>query len=352
MRATGLEPSVPYPGAQAQWPCVCIGCGAAVTPRYYNIKNGWGGCRKCKHAAQSIYQLKPETEAVATMRTAGLEPKEPYPGRQVPWLCQCASCGKSVSPRLNAILNGQGGCKWCAKRAVDPNVAADIMRSAGLVPQGRYPGSRTPWPCNCVKCQRTVTPSYGKVAAGQAGCRWCSLQENNGKSQRLDSDVAYAYMVTRGLKPLEPYDNARSPWRCECMTCGAEVTPRYGNIKAGSGGCGSCFPRGFDPKLPAMVYLVAHQQLGAAKVGVSREGGYRLREHLSRGWQVLVQEPLPGDRALRVEKEILSYWRNDLRLPPFLGKQEMSQGGWSETVDLDAVDIVTTIVRIKQLAAV
>lgn len=326
-------------------------CGAAVTPRYYNIKNGWGGCRKCKHAAQSVYQMRPEAEAVETMRAAGLEPDGPYPGRQKAWSCKCTVCNRAVSPRLDHILRGQGGCKWCAQRAVDPNAAADIMRSAGLVPQGRYPGSRTPWLCICVKCQRTVTPSYGKVAAGQAGCRWCSFQENSGKSQRLDPEVAHAYMVEHGLQPLESYRNSYEPWRCQCMTCGAEVTPRYTNIKGGSNGCGSCFPRGFDPTLPAVVYLVAHQQLGAAKVGVSREGGYRLKEHLSRGWQVLVQESLPGDRALHVEKEVLSYWRTDLQLPPFLGKQEMPQGGWSETVDLDAVDIVITIVRIRQLVA-
>ena len=39
-----------------------------------------------------------------------------------------------------------------------------------------------------------------------------------------------------------------------------------------------------------------------------------------------------------------------LRLPPYLTATEMPQGGWTETVDMDAIDIPATIARIKELA--
>jgi hypothetical protein len=59
----------------------------------------------------------------------------------------------------------------------------------------------------------------------------------------------------------------------------------------------------------------------------------------------------PGGRAIEIEKEILAYWRKDLDLPHYLSKHEMPQGGWTETVDADAIDILATIERIKTLAA-
>lgn len=42
---------------------------------------------------------------------------------------------------------------------------------------------------------------------------------------------------------------------------------------------------------------------------------------------------------------------SELGLPQFLGKEEMPQVGWTETVDLDAIDLPATIDRIRTLAA-
>lgn len=157
-------------------------------------------------------------------------------------------------------------------------------------------------------------------------------------------------MIENGLKPLERYQNSYDPWRCQCLTCGAEVTPRYYNIRGGWGGCSTCSPGGFDPAKPALVYLVTHESLGAAKVGICQASGPRLSEHVRLGWRVLASERVPGERAIAVEKAVLSWWRVELGLPPFLGREEMPQGGWTETVDLDAIDVAATVDRIRTLA--
>lgn len=48
-------------------------------------------------------------------------------------------------------------------------------------------------------------------------------------------------MVARGVKPIEPYPGANRPWRCKCLTCGSEVTPRYTTVVTGGrGGCNPC----------------------------------------------------------------------------------------------------------------
>jgi hypothetical protein len=58
---------------------------------------------------------------------------------------------------------------------------------------------------------------------------------------------------------------------------------------------------------------------------------------------------VPGELALAVEDNILNWWRAELALPAYLGKQEMPQGGWTETVDSAEIDLAATIRRIESL---
>jgi hypothetical protein len=47
-------------------------------------------------------------------------------------------------------------------------------------------------------------------------------------------------MLKAGLKPLEQYQNSKSPWKCECMSCKSVVTPAFSSVQSGQGGCKSC----------------------------------------------------------------------------------------------------------------
>jgi hypothetical protein len=157
-------------------------------------------------------------------------------------------------------------------------------------------------------------------------------------------------MKSVGLEPLIPYPGRHSPWQCQCRRCLRTVTPTYGNVRAGKG-CRWCATGGFNTADAAVVYLLAHPGHHAAKIGITNTKTARLREHRNRGWQVLALVPAPGELAVDIEKNILGWWRTDLGLPPFLGASEMPQTGWTETVDLDAIDIPATIQRIAELAA-
>ena len=59
---------------------------------------------------------------------------------------------------------------------------------------------------------------------------------------------------------------------------------------------------------------------------------------------------VPGKRALVIEAEILDWWRGELALPAYLGQREMTQGGWTETVSAEEIDLAVTIHRIRHLA--
>jgi hypothetical protein len=337
----GLEPLDQYPGAGKRWRCRCLTCGDEVGPRYGNIKQGWGGCRRCGRLAASRTQRSPESEAIVGLRAAGLEPLEPYVNVMTPWKSQCQRCGQQVAPLLNNIRKGQGGCAWCAGNRADAEAAAAAMRAASLEPLMAYPGRNAPWPCRCLRCGRTVSPRYGAVKAG-TGCRYCN-------DTAIKPDAAAAIMRNAQLEPLEPYPGSLAKWRCRCLKCNKIVTPCYSTIQRGSGGCRWCRNSGFKAADHAVVYLITHPGFQAVKIGVTDSSGSRLKKHRTRGWQVLCTITVPGERALFIEAEILDWWRGELALPAYLGPQEMKQGGWTETVSAEEIDLALTISRIRHL---
>jgi hypothetical protein len=101
---------------------------------------------------------------------------------------------------------------------------------------------------------------------------------------------------------------------------------------------------------PALVYLVAHAGLGAAKVGVSEADGTRIAQHRRQGWQLIAAFQVSATAAAAIERGILRWWRADLALPAFLGRGQMPQGGWTETVALGRIDLARTVARVCEQA--
>ncbi|MCJ0868123.1 GIY-YIG nuclease family protein [Streptomyces sp. AP-93] len=112
MLAAGFEPLEDYPGTSRPWKSRHL-CGREVRPRLSNIRAGTGGCRECGFEATAAKLFGDPAVAVADMRAAGFEPLEDYPGVVHPWRCVHLRCEREVSPRLNSIRNGQGGCREC-----------------------------------------------------------------------------------------------------------------------------------------------------------------------------------------------------------------------------------------------
>ena len=111
VKEAGAEPFEPYPNNMVKkWKCRCLLCGKTIYPRMVNIDDGSKACRYCFGSAP----VK-EAEAVDTMLKAGVEPLEPYPGYDKPWLVRCKTCGHESTPQYSNILKGQGGCFRCGR---------------------------------------------------------------------------------------------------------------------------------------------------------------------------------------------------------------------------------------------
>jgi hypothetical protein len=118
MRAAGLIPLEPYPGATKAWLCECTICGERCSPSFHNVQKIGRGCRSCGIKQRSHSRKVNESEAKALMILAGVTPLETYPGSKVPWRCRCNACGREVTPRHSSIRQGRGGCIYCAGRGV------------------------------------------------------------------------------------------------------------------------------------------------------------------------------------------------------------------------------------------
>jgi hypothetical protein len=152
---------------------------------------------------------------------------------------------------LNKIKVGQSGCRECAykrtaeSRKLDSAHVAEIMKMGNFEPLEPYIGADKKWKCKCLKCGAITYPRLASVKKGTR-CSICMRKEGADKT-RISQEESVAVMLKAGLLPLEPYTNASSPWRCECVKCGKTVSPRLASIKGGRGGCEYCGGSAKDP---------------------------------------------------------------------------------------------------------
>lgn len=343
MQDSNLEPLEPYPGGKTAWRCRCTRCNKEVFPKYSDIRNGDGGCKYC-----GGHFVEPDA-AFQVMLAKGVTPQEPYRHNAKKWHCICNTCKRNVYPTWNTVQSGRSACAYCARRKVDPEEAIIAMQSHGAKPLEPYPGARARWNCECLKCGRKISPDYSSVVnQGLNPCGYCA-------GKRVDPKSAFVTMVNSGLTPLEEYVRADKPWRCTCNKCQKLVTPTYSSIRISQGGCRYCANKGLDYNEPAYLYLMTHHTLGAHKVGIANTTTRvnRIKEHQKYGWLLFKSIDLEtGDDAFQIEQQVLSWLREVKRLGIFLSKEQLPQGGYSETVDASEIELVRIWAKVEKLSKV
>jgi hypothetical protein len=111
MLAFGLEPLVPYPGANEKWRSRCLTCRLIVDPTLTNARTTKHKCRYCAKRATDADTAREIMEAV------GLEPLVPFPGGvKAQWRARHITCGKEVSPTLDKVIQRRRApCIHCAQ---------------------------------------------------------------------------------------------------------------------------------------------------------------------------------------------------------------------------------------------
>ncbi len=134
--------------------------------------------------------------------------------------------------------------------------------------------------------------------------------------------------------------------RCRCANCGERVStwdPWAGQVMR----CRKCSGRGIPSNAAAVLYVTAHAELQAIKVGIAAAGSRRLATHAANGWAVVqTWDGLTGAQARSIEARILTWWRHDLDLEAPLAAGDMPQTGHTETVGLSDERLVACVEQV------
>ena len=255
VRKVGHIPLEPYPGAREPWKMKCGGCGHTITPKYNSIQQGKWGCGYCGHQRAGAKRRElGSAQAIQMMREAFCEPLVPYPGTGVPWKSRCLKCDSLIQPRLGGIQSGQGACRKCGMasgakaRMHTEEQATKIALKKKLIPVEPYKGNTKRWKCKCTRCGKISSPYFSAIRDGKYGCLWCA-------KKIVDPTAARQMMQKAGLEPLVAYPGSDVGWLSKCRKCNREVTPAYGSIRSGQGGCKWC--KGVNAKVdPAFAWGV------------------------------------------------------------------------------------------------
>lgn len=257
VKKLGHTPLEPYKNALHKWKMRCGTCDKIISPKFNSLQQGGYGCQSCttKRSGKKRRELG-EQAALIILKKFHITPLETYPGTHTPWKGRCQKCDSLVQPRLSGLKAGQGGCIKCGikrraiKRMLTDAEARVFATQKRLRPLEPYPGSSRKWLCQCLRCERETSITLGNIKTSKFGCPWCARTV-------VDAQEARDKMLKASLQPLVAYPGSDVGWLCRCLKCNREVTPTYGGIRYGQGGCKWCKPRNphIDPASAVEFFL-------------------------------------------------------------------------------------------------
>lgn len=343
MKKSGFHTLVPYPGGNTPWKSQCLKCKKITYPRYSITIQGIG----CKYCSKRAVDPK---DAVAAMKKRGFKTLEPFPGAVAPWRVQCLTCKKKFEVPFHS-LSTKNGCKYCAGKVVDESDLLIRLKELRLKPIEKYQSAKVPWKCKCLVCNHIVQPTWNRIKQGRGHCAYCA-------QRRVDIPVALKFMKSVGLKPLVDFPGSNKPWKCKCLVCGFDATPRWSDLQQGQGGCSNCADWGLNYQKPGYVYLITHEEFNAHKIGIanaykSKKYDDRMYQHEKQGWVLYKKANFQTvQKASDIETSVLKWLRMEVGLPAFLSLKQMPKGGHTETVDASEIDLPTIWAKVEQLSKV
>jgi len=271
--------------------------------------------------------------------------------KKVWWLCEQQHETHSHIPTK---VNARGACSTCIGRTVQtgfndlatlrPDVARlwHPTKNKGLTPGDVTPASnqRVWWLCD-------VGHDWQKDISGRSqgrGCPYCAYKKC--WSGFNDLATTHPYLLEEWdyeKNVVDPTKIIAGGEHLVAWICGTHgqydaltVARAFGN----QSGCPSCSESGYRPYYRGLLYFIEHRKLGARKIGITNthKNKRRLEAFRAAGWDVVATwEHDEGLVAKLTERAVLFSWiRQELLLPPFLDRSQMSNlNGQTETFSMD-----------------
>jgi hypothetical protein len=171
----------------------------------------------------------------------------------------------------------------------------------------------------------------------------------------VDIPQALKFMKSINLKPIVDFPGNNKPWLSKCLICKNEVAPRWSGVRQGQGGCSNCADYGLNYLLSGYLYVITNPKLQSHKIGIANsyktnQNEDRLKRHEKHGWILVKKYEFEKVRtAYEIEKEILKWFRVDLSLPFHLAPKMMPQGGFTETISSEYLDVGEITKKVEEV---
>jgi hypothetical protein len=236
--------------------------------------------------------------------------------KRVPWRCPNHAEPFSMSPRSRVAGKR---CPVCTRKVVVPGfndmATTHPTLSAELVgedPTTLFASTMRVLLWRCPNHSEPYPSSGSNRVKGQ-GCGYCS----NKRLLPGLNDLATTHPdLARELLDVDPRSltagsGSGCMWLCDVHGPYAQQVRK----RASGQGCPACAAYGFNPSLPAWVYLA--ERPGEQQVGITGDLRRRAREHERHGWHLRDHlGPMDGEDALRVETEVKAWLRGAIPLLP------------------------------------
>jgi hypothetical protein len=207
------------------------------------------------------------------------------------------------------------GCPVCSNQIVlagfndlqttHPDLAAEAMFDPTTISVGS--NKKMPWQCAAFGHEWKATVS-DRSGLNETGCPICSNRKvlvgfNDLQTTHPDLAMEAVFDPTT----IVAGSNKKMPWKCAAQghKWKAVVTSRSGTAKSG---CPVCVIGGFNPGIPAWLYLMRHPEWFLVQIGITNHIDDRLKKHASNGWEVLdIRGPMDGVLTQEWEASILRW---------------------------------------------
>ena len=180
---------------------------------------------------------------------------------------------------------------------------------------GEYVNAHTPVLVRCATGHE-CSPRPGHTAEGIGICRICAAVARGRKRSAVAEAAFRARVEELGGEVLGEWQGASAPVACRCAA-GHECNPWPTTVQQGGGICRRCAGKFWDT-----LYVVADDEAGTVKFGITSNGTRRIGRHARDGFERVIRlhTGLPGDLAPTVERAVLAALR-DAREEPVRGRE-------------------------------
>lgn len=269
-----------YVGTRSKAICRCVIDGYEWSAKVGHLIHSGSGCAKCAgNKALSAAERVTQIDAIPNIRFVRWA--DEYRNKTSKAVCRCVTKGHEWVASVHNLVNGGYGCPQCASNR--RSSAGERIAQINALPNisfvrwvGNYKNlnSKALYRCSVDGFEWATTLScllqQGSGCPQCAGMRRWTAEERIGQINSIDG-VSF-------VRWADGYRNCYSKAVCRCDVDGFEWSAQVHSLVTVKTGCPRCSKTGFNPALPATLYVLRSECGTMMKIGISNYYAQRHRQ--------------------------------------------------------------------------